>query len=219
MPHRARRAHGLRSDGRRRSSVLAVLVAGALLLDGCALWKLRRDIDRLNAMGLIGGRVMPAGEVDGPVIVALAAKEGGEAYEPDTEPAAFYGPPAMVAVAAGEWVGPLDVRFGAGDVRLPFAVSVPEPAVPGRAVLPGMHLGDVVRMDDPRFSKANGKLDLWQPVQFLYDVGAGIYFLDEATSVYAFNESHTGILASTAVARTVNTLLAGVVGRAASVVP
>jgi pimeloyl-ACP methyl ester carboxylesterase len=33
-------------------------------------------------------------------------------------------------------------------------------------------------MDDPRFSEASARLGLWQPVDFLVDVGAGIYLLE-----------------------------------------
>jgi len=36
----------------------------------------------------------------------------------------------------------------------------------------------VVTLDDPRFSDAAARLGLWQPVKFLVDFGAGIYFLE-----------------------------------------
>ncbi len=39
--------------------------------------------------------------------------------------------------------------------------------------------GDVVDLSDSRFGPESGKLGLWRPVDFLYDVGAGIYFLQE----------------------------------------
>jgi pimeloyl-ACP methyl ester carboxylesterase len=39
--------------------------------------------------------------------------------------------------------------------------------------------GDVVDLSDSRFGPKSGELGLWRPVDFLYDVGAGIYFLQE----------------------------------------
>jgi pimeloyl-ACP methyl ester carboxylesterase len=39
--------------------------------------------------------------------------------------------------------------------------------------------GEVVSLDDPRFDPQNGKLGLWRPLDFVVDVGPGIYFVDE----------------------------------------
>jgi pimeloyl-ACP methyl ester carboxylesterase len=42
--------------------------------------------------------------------------------------------------------------------------------------------GEIVEITDPRFSLENAKLGLWRPVDFVFDVGAGIYFLEECDS-------------------------------------
>ena len=39
--------------------------------------------------------------------------------------------------------------------------------------------GEVVSLDDPRFDAENGKLGLWRPLDFVLDVGPGIYFVEE----------------------------------------
>jgi pimeloyl-ACP methyl ester carboxylesterase len=39
--------------------------------------------------------------------------------------------------------------------------------------------GKVVELADARFDPANGKKGMWAPVDFLFDVGPGIYFLEE----------------------------------------
>ncbi len=39
--------------------------------------------------------------------------------------------------------------------------------------------GKVVDLDDPKFGEANGKLGMWKFVDFLFDVGPGVYFLEE----------------------------------------
>jgi pimeloyl-ACP methyl ester carboxylesterase len=40
-------------------------------------------------------------------------------------------------------------------------------------------MGQVVSLDDPRFSAANVRWGLWVPLEFLPDTGAGLYFLEE----------------------------------------
>ena len=39
-------------------------------------------------------------------------------------------------------------------------------------------VGMMTRMDDPRFSDENARRGLWQPVEFVRQVGAGVYFLE-----------------------------------------
>jgi hypothetical protein len=85
----------------------------------------------------------------------------------------------------------IDVRLAEGenrhDVDLRLSASVPVPTdfprlpAPGRRQaegLPDIDVGVITTLDDPRFSDDNGRLGMWQPVAFMFDVGAGIYFLD-----------------------------------------
>ena len=39
--------------------------------------------------------------------------------------------------------------------------------------------GQVVDLDDPKFGEANGELGMWKFVDFLFDVGPGVYFLEK----------------------------------------
>jgi len=85
----------------------------------------------------------------------------------------------------------IDVRLAEGenrhDVDLRLSASAPVPTdfprlpAPGRRQaegLPDIDVGVITTLDDPRFSDDNGRLGMWQPVAFMFDVGAGIYFLD-----------------------------------------
>jgi pimeloyl-ACP methyl ester carboxylesterase len=45
-----------------------------------------------------------------------------------------------------------------------------------------MRLGEIVRLDDPRFSAENGNRGLWKRVDFMHEVGAGLYFLEECST-------------------------------------
>ncbi len=100
-------------------------------------------------------------------------------YQPAEEPAALYGAPTDLVLRAGERRMGLVLTIDAqGTVRLPIAVSA---ASEQRLInqLPMPQLGTVVDIDDPRFAGKNAKLGLWDPVQFLLTVGAGVYFLEE----------------------------------------
>jgi len=195
-----------------RAFATALIAAAVLLLDGCALWKLKKDVARLEGLVLIGGHVSRAHEDDAPIVVVLSTSSPAKVadsfvlersgpyffvvpegtyriaafvdrnhdfiYQPDVEPAAYYGAPTDVRVAAGAPISRLDVHIGSEPrVRLDFPISVGDLGKRGTRELPTIQLGDIVTLDDSRFSAQNGKLGLWQPVEFLFDVGAGFYFL------------------------------------------
>jgi pimeloyl-ACP methyl ester carboxylesterase len=40
-----------------------------------------------------------------------------------------------------------------------------------------VHIGDVVNLDDPRFTAENGDMGMWRPFDFLKKFGIGLYFL------------------------------------------
>jgi pimeloyl-ACP methyl ester carboxylesterase len=195
------------------STVLSAMTAAILLLDGCALWSLRKDMTRFDALGLVGGHVSRVHDDDAPIVAVLTTgapekvidsfvldrsgayffvapagtyqiaafvdRNRDFIYQPDAEPAAYYGAPTAVPVAPGQKVGGLDVHIGADpSTRLNFPVSVSDLGKRGTHVLPAVQIGDIVTLDDARFSPENSKLGLWQPVEFLFDVGAGFYFLE-----------------------------------------
>jgi hypothetical protein len=111
-------------------------------------------------------------------IAAFVDRNRDLVYQPDTEPAATYGAPTDVQVGAGQQVRNLDLRIGPTvGARLDFPVSVAEVGAQRSKELPPIHLGEVVTLDDPRFSDENAKMGLWRPVEFLFDVGGGFYFL------------------------------------------
>jgi len=66
--------------------------------------------------------------------------------------------------------GPLDIRaLQIRSVRDQQGVTLGQLTV----------AGDVVDLSDSRFGPESGELGLWRPVDFMFDVGAGIYFLQE----------------------------------------
>jgi pimeloyl-ACP methyl ester carboxylesterase len=63
------------------------------------------------------------------------------------------------------------------DVRALQARSAEEQIAVTAAMF--TRLGEVVDLDESRFDAASGQLGLWKPVDFLLEIGAGVYFLEE----------------------------------------
>jgi pimeloyl-ACP methyl ester carboxylesterase len=112
-------------------------------------------------------------------IAAFVDRSRDRTYRANDDPAAYYGAPTDVRLAAGRNAGELDIHIPSepGD-RLDFSVAPADVAKQRTHDLPPIRLGEIVHLDDPRFSAANSKLGVWRPVEFLFDVGAGIYLLD-----------------------------------------
>jgi pimeloyl-ACP methyl ester carboxylesterase len=88
-------------------------------------------------------------------------------------------------------------RVGAGERRDSLALVIPGESLARSAdVLPAIKSrtedgqedfslgrftvqGEVVALDDPRFGAASGKLGMWRFADFLFEIGPGIYFLEE----------------------------------------
>lgn len=103
-------------------------------------------------------------------------------YQAGEEPAALFATPAEVVLRPGERRDGCDLTLDAtATVRLPFAVSAGMSDRRQTAILPELQqqLGTLAALDDPRFCETNGQLGLWDPLRFLSDVGAGIYFVEE----------------------------------------
>ena len=188
--------------------------AVALSLSGCKLFELQHNLETLDEMRLVGGRVSAQDPTGAPVIVVLVAADGDAivdqyvlagpgpfyflplpgryriaafedrnrdfVYQPADEPAAWYGAPEVVDATGARRVANLDVRLPAAPGRpLGVAIDAAGTTRRGSAALPPFAVGDVTTLDDPRFAHANGELGLWEPVEFMFELAPGFYFLEE----------------------------------------
>ena len=118
--------------------------------------------------------VLPAGKYQ---LAAFEDRNRNLSYEPGEEPAVLA---TDLVLHAGERRTGLDLAIDPGStVRIPFAVKAFSPERREIDQFPALQLGTLANIDDPRFSEENGNLGLWNPLQFLFDVGAGVYFLEE----------------------------------------
>jgi pimeloyl-ACP methyl ester carboxylesterase len=100
-------------------------------------------------------------------------------YKAGVDPSALLRGGEAVSLEGGATIEDLDIEIrAAGHDRIPFAFSSAETEETGERSLSDFHLGEVARIDDPRFSAENARRGLWRPAEFLREVGAGVYFLE-----------------------------------------
>lgn len=119
--------------------------------------------------------VVSAGEYR---LAAFADTDGNLSYQPD-EPAVLYDGGAPVHAAAGATIDNLDMDLrDDSNERIGFDFALPRDGSHGLREVPDFRIGELTTIDDPRFSYANADVGLWQPMQFLFNVGGGVYFLE-----------------------------------------
>ena len=100
-------------------------------------------------------------------------------YDPGVDPSTLLNAGESVAVEGGATVSGLDIDIRDGSHEpIPFAFVSADRGDPAERSLADFHVGEVTSIDDPRFSEANARLGLWQPADFIRQVGAGLYFLE-----------------------------------------
>jgi pimeloyl-ACP methyl ester carboxylesterase len=102
------------------------------------------------------------------------------AYEPGVDPSALLRGGEPVRVLGETTRDDLDIEVGEGSrEHIPIAFSSPVGEGLGAGSPADLRfVGAVTRMDDPRFTDQNGRRGLWQPMDFVREVGAGVYFLE-----------------------------------------
>ena len=121
--------------------------------------------------------VVPAGTYR---IAAFVDVNRDFTYAPGVDPSALLHAGQPVRAPAAATLDGLDVEIpDAGREPIPFAFSSANGEVFAEGSQPDLRfVGTVTRIDDPRFSDDNAHRGLWQPVEFVRQVGAGVYFLE-----------------------------------------
>jgi hypothetical protein len=93
-----------------------------------------------------------------------------------------HGDPTLVHIRPGEPLMKLDITLlppQKAKEQLPELYSPKRK--PRKISLEDSNVGVVTSIDNPDFTAKNGELGFWNPVQFLEQVGAGLYFLEPYT--------------------------------------
>ena len=108
------------------------------------------------------------------------------AFEDKNEDATFqsdewvgwYGDPSPIKVKAGEARRNVTLEIKASaDARVRLPQLYKPSLKPMQMNLAHRHLGTIAKLSDPRFGPAYASKGVWEPVKFLEEPGAGIFFL------------------------------------------
>jgi hypothetical protein len=100
-------------------------------------------------------------------------------YDPAKERGVWYGAPEPVRVSPGSAHDQIDLILSAAGARvIDRPLTAPELGRRGMHDLPDINVGTVATIDDARFLAENGRLGMWQPVDFALRKYPGIYFVD-----------------------------------------
>lgn len=199
---------GVGAWGRRLGWLAPALVA-TLLLPGCALLDARQQSLTADTAGALAGKVEVRSPQQGPVILVrlenmadvLVVKDR-IALSPDGRFRLSVLPGQFVLAAFIDVDG--NGRFTPGEhgfyhpgprlftVAEKETVNVPDLVIDGAMAPPAsdvelaedvakyaQNAGRVASLDDPVFSSTNSAMGMWQPLDFLKQVGGGLYMLQE----------------------------------------
>lgn len=97
----------------------------------------------------------------------------------DHEPAAFYRDAPTAFVTAGQKLENIRIPLTSTDrVDLDFPLDLSSPAEAMTLESLTITYGEIVNIGDPRFTQDNASMGVWEPLRFLKEVGAGMYFLE-----------------------------------------
>lgn len=93
------------------------------------------------------------------------------------EPSGWLPAVQPTALSAASFRGAqISVALQRSESGVPLGLAVPKEEPEAHSSM-DIHLGELVKLNDPRFSVANGVSGLWQPYEFLTKLGWGLYFL------------------------------------------
>ena len=97
----------------------------------------------------------------------------------DSEWAAHYGSPSVISVKPDQSQLDLDIiLLPPGHAELEKFPNLASHATQAKLQLPKIRFGEIVKLDDRRFTREMGQLGLWEPLRFIQQVGGGLYFLE-----------------------------------------
>lgn len=98
----------------------------------------------------------------------------------DSEWAAHYGSPSAISVKPDQSQLNLDLTLlPPNNTVLEKFPNLASPATQEKLRLPKVRFGEIVNLEDSRFTKEKGQLGLWEPLRFMKQVGGGLYFLEQ----------------------------------------
>ncbi len=180
-----------------------------LFANACSISKIQNQINVAESLGIITGKVKVETAQSARVVVAIlqqnentltvinrltASADGGYKFHvlpgdyligafadqnndgvyTTGEYASFYGEPRTIRVKPAQTVTVDTFTIGNKPLVLPDNIKI---NVDFKPII--KNIGRIVHMDDPLFNDDNYSMGLWKPVDFLNQVGGGMFLLEE----------------------------------------
>ena len=188
-------------------TVLLSCIVLCLTFSGCSLLKIKEQTERIENVGEIKGSVTVSGAQKGSVIVLRFRDENGtpvlnyHSNAADNGDYQFYVAPGNYYIAAfvdqnndrqyqksehGNFFGVPNIISVQGRETIelePIQISgiVPKPEIEAKVRVELReslkNIGKVTSMENPTFTQDNYSLGMWRPVDFLEQIGGGLFFL------------------------------------------
>lgn len=188
------------------TALLASIVL-CLTFSGCSLLKIKEQAERIENVGELKGTISVTGSQKGPVIVLRFSDENGtpvlryHSNATGNGEYQFHVAPGKYYIAAfvdqnndgqyqknehGNFLGAPDIITIQGGERLklePIHISgiAPKPEIKDKIRVEIReslkNVGKVTSMEDPTFTQDNYSLGMWRPLDFIEQIGGGLFFL------------------------------------------
>ncbi len=115
----------------------------------------------------------------GQYLIASFEDENEDFIYQSTEYANYIDNPRVLTLKPGKDIVSLDLRLKhPDDVTISEWPNLTSPATRATLDLPKISAGEIVTLEDQRFSPKNAQHGLWRPILFLQNVGGGVFFLE-----------------------------------------
>ena len=112
------------------------------------------------------------------LIAAFEDENEDFVYQP-TEYAGYVDNSSILTLEPGKDISHLDLTLQhPDDVVLAEAPNLTSNGTNMALRFPKTRAGEIVTLEDTRFSPENGRIGLWEPIRFLQTVGGGVFFLE-----------------------------------------
>ena len=111
---------------------------------------------------------------------AFEDADGDLVYD-EGERVAHYGgeSPRMIDAGPSDLHDGLTLALSAENDPIALDIDLSSPELQAELEFERVRAGEVVSLDDPRFTRENGTMGLWEPSRFVREVGFGVYFLED----------------------------------------
>ncbi|WP_432722100.1 hypothetical protein R0381_001879 [Jeongeupia wiesaeckerbachi] len=168
----------------RNGVVSGVVQLGGLTIDQVEIALLRLDPDGPHVVSLSrlgeGGYFAFLVPQQGRYLLAAYHDRNGNGRADDGEAAALVGLPAGLQLGPGTESAQQRFALNAGMPALPAGIrtALQNAAVPAEARRLQLFAGRGASLDDARFGRTFGAKGLWAPLDFVSEMGMGVYFLE-----------------------------------------